>query len=161
MRVDVHQAAVHLAEGAVGTDRLDAGHDRLVVEDAAVHQHRLLGIFAALAVVAEVLRQKARARRPGQVPLGQQVIDLAQLGGRETAGIGRRGTAGEGERGEIVGLEVAEQMTGLAVFEREAQQVAVLALVDHRRIVDEDRPLEAAKIGHRHHQLEPLPLGQQ
>jgi hypothetical protein len=50
---------------------------------------------------------------------------------------------------------------GLAVLQGEAQQVAMLAFVGDGRVVDEDRPFQSAKVGHRHHQVETLALGQQ
>ncbi|MNG29094.1 hypothetical protein D3C84_1144630 [compost metagenome] len=58
MGVDVHQTAIHLAQGAVGVNGFDAGHDRLVVEDAAIHQNRILGVLPAFLVVVEVLRHE-------------------------------------------------------------------------------------------------------
>ncbi|MNQ58712.1 hypothetical protein D3C85_729250 [compost metagenome] len=161
MGVDVHQATIHLAQRAVGVDGLHAGRDRFVVEHTAIHQHRLIGVLSAFQIVVEVARHEARARRPGCVARGEQVVEFAQLGGRERPRVGCRGPSGEDQRGKAVGVEIAEQVPGLAVLQAEAQQMAMLALVGHRRVMDEDRPLEATKVGHGHHQVESLALGQQ
>ncbi|MNF65041.1 hypothetical protein D3C84_467920 [compost metagenome] len=160
-RIDIDQPAIHLAEGAMHPDGLDTGHDRLVVENAAIHQHRLLGILATLAVIAEILLDEMRTSRPGHVPRGQQIVHLAYLGRRKRSRVGSRRPRGEGQRGEVVDIELAEQMPGPAVLETEAQQMPMLALVGHRWVMDEDGPLQTMEIRHRQQQIELCALGQQ
>ncbi len=161
MRIDEDQPPVHLAEGAMDPDVADRGEDGLVVEHAAVEQHHFGGVHAARAVVREVARQEALARTPRQPARGQQGVHLGQPGGREGARIGRRGARREGERGRVVETEVAVELAGPAMLAGEAQQVAMLALAQQRRVVGEQRALDAAEVGHRDRQRQAGTRGQQ
>ncbi len=137
--LEIDETAIHLAMCDMVLHRLERHRDRLVHQHAAVDEGGGLRILAGIAQLLELLRDEATARHPWDATNGTDRIDLAQPRRREGTGIAARRPCREGERGDVVLPEPAVAVPGGVPDMAKMQDEPMLALLDHRRIVEPDR----------------------
>src|SRR5262245_51597858 len=136
MRIDIEQAAIDVPIGRPATDGLDGLGERFVVEDAAVDKGGFAGVEIGEEVGSEIPIKEVDPTVPSDVPLRNQGMDLAQLHRRESPGERRSSSRAEDERGQSINIKrtglVAPRPMSIGV----AQDLTMLAVADHRRIMD-------------------------
>lgn len=132
-----------------------------VVEHAAVDEGTLMRVEAGAQVIAEVLHEKAFPPMPGQAAFLKELLHLAKAGRRVGSGKTRRGAGRESKAGHLFVLEIAFRLAAPPAYEGKFEDMTMLALGDHRRIVEREMTHEAEEIGHRDEGLEPVAGGHQ
>src|SRR5208282_6827092 len=115
-------------------------------EHAAVDEGCELGIRAGPVVALEVAREKARAVRPFEALAFQERVHLDDPRRRKGAWKGGGSARGKRKRGCVRKREVAFDLAGGGAPIAEAEDVAMLALADERRVVDLDELLITGEI---------------
>ncbi len=161
IRIHIDDAAIHLAIGGAAADRRDRVQERPAVQHAAVDEGHRRHVDIHAAIGFEVPCDEVCAAWPIGRPRMDELIDLQDAGGRESAGNSRGRARREGERGRVVEIEIAFHRAAGAAAILEMKHMTVLMLVDHRRIVDLHELLAAIEVRHRDEEVEPLAGRQQ
>ena len=154
--LEVEEPPVDLYVGGPLPDRLDRRPERLVVEHASVDEPG-----RGRLELRQLVEPEEPLLEPSEIDgtvLSEPALQRFEADGREDAGDRGGRPRGEGER--AVGV-VVEVVAAVVAAEAEGQQVPMAPVVDRIRVGIGHLAPVAVEVGHRHEQLELVPVGQQ
>ena len=154
--LEVKKPPVDLHVGGPLPDRLDRRPERLVVEHASVDEPR-----RGRLELRQLVEPEEPLLEPSEIDgtvLSEPALQRLEADGREDAGDRGGRPRGEGER--AVGV-VVEVVAAVVAAEAEGQEVPVAPVVDRIRVGIGHLAPVAVEVGHRHEELELVPVGQQ
>ncbi len=159
--IDIDEPPVHLAVGRAAVDRRNRLAEGAVVEHGAVDEAGCRRIEIGADVALEIALEEILASWPFLAELREQLINLGDLRRRKRARKRRGRARGEGECRRVVECEIAFDLAARPPPVVEVQYLAVLKLLNERRIVDLDALQIAVIVGDGNEEIEILARGQE